>query len=106
MSQESDYLWVLDARVRIPDHVVYRRFESETLLLNLDIGQYHGLNRTGGQLVELLKDTQGRVGQAVERLAADTDVSAAEIRRDMAEFCGQLMDRGLIELEDDPRERP
>ena len=104
MSGEGDHRWYLEARVRVPDHVVYRWFEAETLLLNLDTGQYHGLNPTGGRMLQLLDETDGKVGEAVARLAAEhDDIDAEQIASDMAQFCAELGERGLIEVDDDPR---
>jgi hypothetical protein len=31
--------------VRLPEHVVYRSFEAETVLLNLRTGEYYGSGR-------------------------------------------------------------
>ena len=39
---------------RVPDHVVYRKYVRETVILNLDTGTYHGLNRSGGKMLETL----------------------------------------------------
>jgi Coenzyme PQQ synthesis protein D (PqqD) len=89
-----------DAIVNVPEHVVYRSFEAETLLLNLETGQYHGLNPTGGRMLELLKDTDGSVRQATERLAAEVDMPPDEIADDLASFCADLAERGLIEVDD------
>lgn len=102
-AQKDRHLWLLEARVHVPDHVVYRWFEAETLLLNLDTGQYHGLNPTGGRLLQLLEETEGSVGQAVARLAEECGVGEEEIAPDLAEFCAQLSERGLIEVDHDPR---
>ena len=43
-------------RVTIPQHVVFRTFVEETIVLNLESGRYHGLNRTAGRMLELLGD--------------------------------------------------
>jgi hypothetical protein len=42
---------ILDSRATVPDGVVHRDFEAETLLLNLRSGTYHGLNVTGGRML-------------------------------------------------------
>jgi Coenzyme PQQ synthesis protein D (PqqD) len=86
------------ATVAVPDHVVYRVFEAETLLLNLRTGQYHGLNETGGRLIELLDECGGSMRQAVERLAAEHEVQPSEIAGELDDFCAQLEQRGLIEV--------
>jgi hypothetical protein len=88
---------ILDAAVRIPDHVVYRAFVSETVILNLQTGMYHGVNPTGAQMLEEL----GRaacVRDAVEPLAEQYGLPSAELERDLAEFCRDLLERGLIEI--------
>ena len=89
---------ILEARVRVPSQVVYRSFEGETLLLNLESGQYHGLNETGGRMLELMKETDGTVREAITRLADEYEVDAAEIEADLTYFCRDLADRGLVEL--------
>lgn len=89
---------ILDATVTVPDHVVYRAFEAETLLLNLESGQYHGLNGTGGRMLEMLKESGGTVRDTVRALAEEYGVDGEEIEPDMAEFCRALVDRGLVEL--------
>jgi hypothetical protein len=87
---------ILDAVVEVPEHVVHRSFEAETLLLNLETGQYHGLNQTGGRMLELLEATDGRVRDAVERLAEEYEVDFDEIAPDLMAFCSSLEERGLI----------
>jgi hypothetical protein len=101
MTAGDDKLHILEARARIPEHVVYRWFEAETLLLNLDSGQYHGLNPTGGRMMQLLEETDGHVGQAVARLAAEFEADETEIAADMAVFFSDLAERGLIEVDHD-----
>src|SRR3954447_15321190 len=91
---EDDHM--LDSVVRVPEHVVHRSFEAETLLLNLDTGQYHGLNETGGRMLELLEATDGRVRDAIERLAEEYEVAFSEIAPDLTSFCSDLETRGLI----------
>ena len=45
---------ILSARPAVPDHVVYREFVNETVVLNLETGTYHGLNPSGGRMLEAL----------------------------------------------------
>src|SRR4051795_3120130 len=87
---------MLGAVVRVPEHVVHRSFEAETLLLNLETGQYHGLNETGGRMLELLETTDGNVREAVQQLADEYDLPFDEIAPDLTGFCADLEQRGLI----------
>jgi hypothetical protein len=89
---------ILGARVRVPEHVVHRDFSSETVVLNLHSGTYHGLNPTAAQMLHALEATD-TVGAAVDRLAAEFDTPRAAIERDVISLCRGLADRGLIEID-------
>lgn len=92
----DDRLPTLSLRATVPDHVVYRAFVHETVILNLRTGRYHGLNPTGGRMLELLEEHS--LGGAAERLAEEYARPLPEVERDVREFCGQLAERGLIEM--------
>ena len=86
---------ILESRVYIPDHVVYRSFVAETVILNLNTGRYHGVNPTGGFMLELL-DKLGSVEDAAEALAREYGLSSEQAADDLCEFCVDLEQRGLI----------
>jgi hypothetical protein len=89
---------LLSARVRIPQSVVYRSFAHETVLLNLDTGLYHGVNPSGGRMLDTLAGL-GSVEQAASVLAREYDVPLDEIRSDLCGFCEALVSRGLLAIE-------
>lgn len=90
--------WAIDAaRVSIPPHVVYRAFASETVILNLQSGRYHGLNSTGGRMLELL-DRSESVVEALAAFAEDYGKGPADVERDVRTFCARLHERGLIDI--------
>jgi hypothetical protein len=90
---------LLGAKVRVPQHVVYRAFMKETVVLNLETGKYHGLNPIGGRMLDVLERAP-TVRQAAAQLAQEFGRPSDEIEQDMRDFCSDLLQRGLIELED------
>jgi hypothetical protein len=88
---------IIDATVRIPPHVVFRAFAVETVVVNLERGLYHGLNPTGGRMLETLERTPV-VREAAAKLAVEFDRPPAQIEADLCAFCSDLLERGLIEL--------
>lgn len=88
---------ILKSGVKVPQHVVYRAFANEMVVLNLLTGKYHGLNPTGGRMLEVL-DASAKVRDAGEILAAEYDRPAGEIEGDLYDFCLELMEYGLIEM--------
>lgn len=90
---EADVL--LDARVSVPQGVVYRSFVKETVILNLDTGLYHGVNPTGGRMLSELEKA-GSVREAAATLAREYDVPLTDIESDLCEFVEALVERGLL----------
>ena len=90
---------VLSKRARVPEHVVHRQFAEETVILNLKTGYYHGLNVTGGRMLEVL-GAAPTVGEAARRIATEYEQPLDLIEADLAEFCLALVERELLELLD------
>jgi hypothetical protein len=86
------------SRVTIPQHVVYRRLPTETVVFNLKTGRYHGLNPTAGAMLEALERAT-RVRDAATTVAGKYGQPQATVERDMCELCDGLLARGLIELD-------
>jgi hypothetical protein len=84
--------------VRQPQHVVHREFPSETVVLNLETGAYHGLNPTGGRMLEEL-DRAVSVAAAAASLAAAWAQPVDVMERDVYAFCTGLIERGLLTVE-------
>jgi hypothetical protein len=89
---------LLAASVRVPQHVVYRSFPAETVVLNLQTGRYHGLNPTAGRMLEEL-ERAATVRDAAVALVGSCAESQATIERDLCELCDALQERGLIEID-------
>jgi hypothetical protein len=87
---------VLTSRIRVPEHVVYREFAEETIVLNLDSGTYHSLNDTAAKMLEVLAASDS-VGDAVGELTREFEQPADRIERDVLELCRALSERGLVE---------
>lgn len=96
-----DHDSLLDVCVRLPEHVVHRSFVAETVVLNLNTGQYHGLNPMGGRMLEAVTEAP-TVRRAAEAVAADYGQDPATVQDDMVAFCTDLLQRGLIEVAEDP----
>jgi Coenzyme PQQ synthesis protein D (PqqD) len=88
---------MLAARVRLPDHVAYRSFGEETVVVNLKSGKYHGLNRTALRMLEVLTESAS-VGAAIAQLVDELGVDRARIESDVLGLVRGLEERGLAEL--------
>ena len=98
-AQEHEGQDLPGGRVTIPQHVVHRSFEQETVLLNLETGQYHGLNQVAGRMLEELEGT-GDAQLTARRVAEEFGVPVERVEADLATLLGQLRERGLIVVDD------
>lgn len=94
---------ILGSRGRLPQHVVFRDFVNETVMLNLETGQYHGVNPTGGRML-LALEKAATVAHAAQEVAAEFEIPVEQVEADISVFCRDLVKRGLIELMEVPAE--
>ena len=87
-----------DSRVRVPAHVVHRSFPTETVVLNLETGIYHGLNPTAGRMLETVEGAE-TIGRAAALLAAEFKQPRSLVEHDLCELCRALLERGLVVLD-------
>jgi Coenzyme PQQ synthesis protein D (PqqD) len=89
---------LLRASITIPDTVVHRDFPSETVVLNLETGQYHGLNPMAGEMLTALEEAD-TVEAAAQQIAERHGVELARVQADICALCESLTARGLIAVE-------
>jgi hypothetical protein len=89
---------LLGASIRVSGDVVFRDFPTETVVLNLQTGKYHGLNPTAGEMLTALDET-GSVEAAAQVIADRHEVDLARVRQDICVLCEQLEERGVISIE-------
>lgn len=65
-------------------------------MLNLQTGQYHALNESGGTMFEVLS-TGEPFAVVAHKVAEHYEIPQATAERDLARFCASLFDRGLLE---------
>ncbi len=87
---------VPSVRFAIPQHVASRAFPTEMILLNLNTGQYHGLNPTGGRMYEVLGEC-GHLDEAAARLSGEFGQPLEAVASDLRDLCAGLVERGLLE---------
>ena len=85
-----------EARITIPQHVVHRVFPTETVLLNLNTGRYHGLDPTAGTMFEVIAESEN-LSQAAASLSEDRGLPLDVVARDLQDLCLSLIDQGLLE---------
>jgi hypothetical protein len=91
---------LLDAHLRLPEHVVHRSFATETVVLNLRTGKYHGLNPMAGSMLDLLEGGAS-VREVATQVATSYGRDQDSIEADVIAFCRELLERNLVEMAPD-----
>ena len=79
-----------------PD-VMFRMVGDEIVLLNLKTELYLGADAVGSRMWTVLTESDS-IQSAYDSLLTEFDVEARELRRDLEEFIGKLLEQGLIEI--------
>ena len=87
------------SRVIVPDTVLFRELDGESVLLNLKTESYLGLDRVGTRMWAVLT-TQPSIQAAYDVLLAEYDVAPDVLRNDVEALLEQMIEHGLVELKD------
>lgn len=86
-------------RVRVSPNALHRELQGETVLLQLDTGEYFGLNPVSTRIWQLIVET-GDLDAVEDAMLNEFDVERAVLSTDLARIVDDLVARRLIELEE------
>jgi len=82
--------------VPAPD-VMFRMVGDEIVMLNLKTELYLGSDAVGSRMWTALTESDS-IQSAYDSLLSECEVEATELRRDLEEFVGKLLEQRLIEI--------
>ncbi|HEV8338898.1 MAG TPA: PqqD family protein [bacterium] len=86
--------------------VVYRELSDAEggLLLHMETGQYHGLNKVGALIWSLI-DGASTVSDILTRLRERLNDAPVQLEEDLTRFLRDLQERNLIHIEEEDTPR-
>lgn len=88
----------LKTRLIVPENVLYRQLEGESVLLNLDTESYFGLDDVGTRMWETLTRSD-TIELAYDALLDEYDVDPEKLKSDLSDLVENLVNKGLLETE-------
>jgi len=88
----------LMTRLTVPQSVLFRDLDGESVLLETGSGRYYGLDEIGTRMWNLLRE-HGEIEAVCRDLLAEYDVSEERLRKDLAKLVEDLSARGLLQLD-------
>ncbi len=89
----------LDGYVVPPDDYVSKTFDQETVIVDLEGGEYFGLEKVGARFWALVELGSG-LRPAFRTLLDEFDVDEKTLESDLLELVGELVDHGLLKYSD------
>lgn len=89
----------LRTRVSIPEDLLFRELEGEAVLLDLDSGEYFGLDEMGTEMW-LTLTRHDTLDDGYRDLLARYDVAPERLRQDLLEFVDLLLSHRLLQIAD------
>jgi hypothetical protein len=99
MATEQPHDDLLDRKFARAPHVFVREFQGELVVLDLDGGEYFGLDEVGHQLWKDLVDGQ-TIRQACDALLPRYDVARDTLEADLVALAKALLERRLLRLDE------
>ena len=84
-------------RVEVPKHVLVRFLEKESVFLNLETEHYYGLDEIGTRMWQVVTASPN-IEDAFLQLLSEFDVEAQQLRENLSELLGRLIDLGLLRV--------
>jgi Coenzyme PQQ synthesis protein D (PqqD) len=84
-------------RVIVPQHVLVRFLDRESVLLNLETERYFGLDETGTRMWQVVTSSPS-VDAAFRQLQDEYDAQPELLRSNLTELVGRLVENGLLSL--------
>ena len=88
----------LESKITIPPDVIFRDLDGEAVILNLETGQYYGLDEVGTRLWNLLAE-HGQAQLAYQTLLQEYDVSEEQLEQDILALLDKLSFHGLARID-------
>jgi hypothetical protein len=87
------------SKVVVPDTVLFRELDGESVLLNLKTESYLGLDTVGTRMWAVFT-SHPTIQAAFETLLSEFEVAPDVLRRDVENLLEQMIEHGLVELAD------
>ncbi len=83
----------------MPERFLRRTLDDEEIVVDLEKGEFYGLNRTAARILELWRDGVREPAAIAEALAAEFEIDVVEAQAAAKRLLDEATDHGLLEDE-------
>lgn len=101
MNDKATYIPLKDILITVPGTLLFHDVGDEIVLLNVETGDYYGLNKMGSRIWTMVQE-----GQSIDGIHANLfdeyEVSSQRLEQDIQEFLALLQSKSIIEINERP----
>ena len=86
-----------DALIEIEENVLFRELNGEAVILNVETGNYFGLDQVGTRAWTLIREHKA-LSKVVGLMEAEYEVSRDALRNDLVALAKELSAHGLVRI--------
>ena len=85
-------------RISVPENVLFRQLDDESVILHLDNEIYYGLDEVGTRMWTALTESEN-IQAAFNVLIDEFDVKPDTLQKDLGALIEKLLTKGLLEIQ-------
>ena len=85
--------------ISVPENVLFRQLDEESVILHLDNEMYYGLDAVGTRMWTALTESEN-IQTAFDVLIDEFDVNPDTLQKDLGDLIDTLLTKGLLEIRD------
>jgi len=89
----------IDSIVQIARDAVSCELDGETAILNVQSGDYYGLDEVGASVWRMMSQPH-TIAEIIREMTSEYDVDPARCEGDLISLIGKLASHGLVEISD------
>jgi hypothetical protein len=97
--ERNELTFSMKNRIMVPENILFRELEGESVILNLDSESYLGLDDVGTRMWAVLT-TSDSIQAAFETLQHEYEVEPDVLRTDLSDLIEKLVENGLVRVVD------
>jgi len=82
-------------KYNLAQHVTLTEVDNEVVLLDLEAGQYFGINHVGTLFLQLLENNKS-TQEATKHIAQHYQIDCQQVKNDLDELINSLLTQGLL----------
>jgi hypothetical protein len=88
----------VDSVVSVAEGITVADLDGEAIILDINSGQYFGLNKVGAEILSLIKEPR-TVDEVIDRIAVQFEADRGRVQDDVLTFIQDMSEAKLVRMD-------